>query len=216
MPKSNGLVGSVDDRWWNCDVLTRTSVWRCYIPLGFRYRYLPAGFRLLHCRNLHLTSWKMSRSPQIPLRIFNNWYNITVLVLSVAHAFYYIAVAYFIPLYFQAALRAIPLLLGVWFLAMAGVMAFILILSGDYVKNTGPYLDVTRFGFFFLTLSIVCSSISHHTKLVTNLHLLGSRWFRYWSALPSTTHCLAGQSQPRRPCYRFINFWFQQGFGHFD
>jgi hypothetical protein len=101
-----------------------------------------------------LLQWKVSKSPIIPLRIFNNLSNIAVLTVSVAHAFCYIAVAYFIPLYLQTALGVTPLLSGVYFLAMAGIMAFILIAAGVYVKNTGRYLPVIRFGFCFLTLSM--------------------------------------------------------------
>lgn len=101
-----------------------------------------------------LLQWKVSKSPIIPLRIFNNRHNIMVLVVSISHAFCYIAVGYFVPLYLQTALGITPLLSGVYFLAMAGVMAFILIAASVYIKNTGRYRPVIRFGFFFLALSL--------------------------------------------------------------
>ena len=101
-----------------------------------------------------LLQWKVSKSPIIPLRIFNHRSNIAVLIVSVTHAFCYIAVAYFIPIYLQAALGVTPLLSGVYFLAMAGVMAFVLIAAGIYVKRKGRYLPVIQFGLFFLTLSL--------------------------------------------------------------
>jgi hypothetical protein len=101
-----------------------------------------------------LLQWKVSKSPIIPLRIFNNRSNIAVLVASVSHAACYIAVAYFIPVYLQTALGVTPLLSGVYFLATAGALAFILIASSIYVRTTGRYFHVIYFGFFFLTLSL--------------------------------------------------------------
>jgi heme O synthase-like polyprenyltransferase len=70
-----------------------------------------------------LVEYKLAKSPIIPLHIFKNRSSIATLIVNISHGFCYIASAYFLPVYFQTALGATPILSGVWFLIMAGFMA---------------------------------------------------------------------------------------------
>jgi hypothetical protein len=53
--------------------------------------------------------WKVSSYPIIPLRIFNHCSNVATLLVNISHAMCYIAMAYFLPVYFQTVLGASPL-----------------------------------------------------------------------------------------------------------
>ncbi|KAH0008378.1 DNA repair protein RAD50, partial [Aureobasidium melanogenum] len=57
-----------------------------------------------------INEWKFAKSPVMPLRIFQNRSNIAVLGVCAIHGMVFISASYYLPLYFQAARGATPLL----------------------------------------------------------------------------------------------------------
>ncbi|QQK48165.1 MFS drug transporter, putative [Penicillium digitatum] len=54
--------------------------------------------------------WKLAKFPIIPPRLFNEWYNILVLLICFCHGFTFIAATYYLPLYFQTVLQSNPIM----------------------------------------------------------------------------------------------------------
>ena len=96
--------------------------------------------------------WRFAKYPLIPLRIFAHRSTAAVLTVVVSHGIAYISCAYFIPFYLQEVLGATPILSGVWFLVMAGALAFMTIFAGVYMQKTGKYRGLIIFGTFMMTL----------------------------------------------------------------
>jgi hypothetical protein len=70
----------------------------------------------------------------------------------------YIAVVYFLPVYFQLVLGATPVNSGIWLLATALSMGLATVVSGVLIKQSGRYLEIiwmsvafSAFGFALLT-----------------------------------------------------------------
>lgn len=99
-----------------------------------------------------LSQWKLAKHPVMPLALFSTRSNAATLIVCFCHGFNLMAVAYFIPLYFQQVLSASPLRSGVWTLAFCLAMSVFTICTGIFIRKTGRYLEVIIFGFLFSTL----------------------------------------------------------------
>ncbi|PKY08035.1 hypothetical protein P168DRAFT_262108 [Aspergillus campestris IBT 28561] len=99
-----------------------------------------------------LYEWKFAKYPVIPTRIFNNWHNVTILVICFCHSFVFIAGSYYLPLYFQTVLLATPILSGVYVLPMVLSLSVLSAVTGISIKKTGRYRELIVGGLFFLTL----------------------------------------------------------------
>ncbi|KAK6003842.1 hypothetical protein QM012_008692 [Aureobasidium pullulans] len=99
-----------------------------------------------------VNEWKVAKSPVMPLRIFHNSSNIAVLGVCAIHGMVFISASYYLPLYFQAARGATPLLSGVYILPQALSLSFASMATGIFIRKTGQYLPAIWFGMTFLVL----------------------------------------------------------------
>ncbi|KAG9554099.1 putative major facilitator superfamily transporter, partial [Aureobasidium melanogenum] len=99
-----------------------------------------------------INEWKFATSPVMPLRIFQNRSNIAVLGVCAIHGMVFISASYYLPLYFQAARGATPLLSGVYILPQALSLSFASMATGIFIRKTGQYLPAIWFGMTFLVL----------------------------------------------------------------
>ncbi|KAG9946338.1 putative major facilitator superfamily transporter, partial [Aureobasidium melanogenum] len=99
-----------------------------------------------------INEWKFAKSPVMPLRIFQNRSNIAVLGVCAIHGMVFISASYYLPLYFQAARGATPLLSGVYILPQALSLSFASMATGIFIRKTGQYLPAIWFGMTFLVL----------------------------------------------------------------
>lgn len=99
-----------------------------------------------------INEWKFAKSPVMPLRIFQNRSNIAVLGVCAIHGMVFISASYYLPLYFQAARGATPLLSGVYILPQALSLSFASMATGIFIRKTGQYLPAIWFGMIFLVL----------------------------------------------------------------
>ena len=113
----------------------------CLIVIGA----LSFGFFLIN-------EWKVAMYPIIPLRIFNRGSTNACLAVCFCHGFVFIAGSYFLPLYFQAALGATPILSGVYTLPSSLAIAFFSASTGHYIRSTGKVLPPIFFGFALMTV----------------------------------------------------------------
>lgn len=99
-----------------------------------------------------LAEWKVAKYPIIPPRLFNEWYNILILLVCFCHGFVFISGTYYLPLYFQTVLLASPILSGVYVLPMVLGLSFMSALTGVIMRKTGRYREMIVGGLFFMTL----------------------------------------------------------------
>ncbi|CEJ57279.1 hypothetical protein PMG11_05977 [Penicillium brasilianum] len=99
-----------------------------------------------------LSEWKLAKYPIIPPRLFNEWYNVLILMICYCHGFVFISGAYYLPLYFQTVLLASPILSGVYTLPMVLSLSFVSAATGIIMKKTGRYREMIVAGLFFMTL----------------------------------------------------------------
>ncbi|CAD0112908.1 unnamed protein product [Aureobasidium uvarum] len=99
-----------------------------------------------------INEWKFAKSPVMPLRIFQTRSNIAVLGVCAIHGMVFISASYYLPLYFQAARGATPLLSGVYILPQALSLSFASMATGIFIRKTGQYLPAIWFGMVFLVL----------------------------------------------------------------
>lgn len=98
--------------------------------------------------------WKCN-FPILPLRIFTNTSNLAVYGVCFFHGMSYIAVVYYLPLYFQAVLGASPLLSGVYLLALAIPLTVVAITTGVVIRKTGGFIkELVIIGMALMTLGV--------------------------------------------------------------
>lgn len=96
--------------------------------------------------------WKLAKFPVIPPRLFQEWYNVLILLVCFCHGFVFIASTYFLPLYFQTVLLASPILSGVYVLPMVLSLSVVSAGTGIVMKKTGRYRELIVAGMFFVLL----------------------------------------------------------------
>ncbi|GAB7364393.1 hypothetical protein MBLNU230_g4936t1 [Neophaeotheca triangularis] len=90
--------------------------------------------------------------PIMPLRLFRDFSNISILFLVAIHGIVFIAGSYYLPLYFQAIRGLGPLLSGVYLLPTAISLSISSIATGIFIRKTGLFLPPIYTGVFFLVL----------------------------------------------------------------
>lgn len=99
-----------------------------------------------------INEWKFAKAPVMPLRLFKYRSNLACLGVCAVHGMVFISGSYYLPLYFQAARGATPLLSGVYILPQALSLSFASMATGIYIRKTGQYLPAIWFGMVFLVL----------------------------------------------------------------
>ncbi|OQD76796.1 hypothetical protein PENDEC_c003G04673 [Penicillium decumbens] len=96
--------------------------------------------------------WKLAKYPIIPMRLFNQWHKVLILLVCFCHGTVFIAGTYYLPLYFQTVLLASPILSGVYVLPLVLALSFVSAGVGIVMKKTGRYRECIIAGMFFMTL----------------------------------------------------------------
>ena len=126
--------GGVNYPWASATVI-------CLIVFGV----LTWGLAMIH-------EWKFAKFPIIPSRLFNEWYNILILMVCFCHGFVFIAGTYYLPLYFQTVLQATPILSGVYVLPMVLSLSIASVFTGIAMKKTGRFRELIIGGMVFILL----------------------------------------------------------------
>ncbi|GJC98648.1 MFS drug [Colletotrichum higginsianum] len=87
---------------------------------------------------------RSARYPLMPGSLFRNRSVVACYAADFCHGLGFAAVAFFLPLYFQAVLGAGPLQSGVWLLATALPLAACTVGVGVAIKRTGRYVEIVR------------------------------------------------------------------------
>ncbi|KAM0276944.1 hypothetical protein ACHAQH_006229 [Verticillium albo-atrum] len=97
---------------------------------------------------------RYARYPLIPRQMFANMSTVACFAVVFLHGLGFIALAFFLPLYFQAVLGASPEESGVWLLALALSLVVFSLATGIFIQKTGKYLEVIRYSMVVLTLAL--------------------------------------------------------------
>ncbi|KAG8156282.1 hypothetical protein KVR01_013861 [Diaporthe batatas] len=111
-------------------------------------------FGLLIFVTFGIYEWRFARYPIMPRLMFNSVSTVACLVVVFLHGLGFIALPFFIPVYFQAVLGAGPEESGVWTLALALALVFVGMGVGVFIQKTGRYLEVIWVSMPILTMSL--------------------------------------------------------------
>ncbi|KAK4613981.1 Efflux pump dotC [Fulvia fulva] len=100
------------------------------------------------------TQWKVARYPIMPLDLFSNRSNVGSLAVTFAHGWFFMAVFYFMPLYFQAGLGANALLSGVYLLPAVLATGVSAAITGGVISATGRFIPPILLGMTLALLGI--------------------------------------------------------------
>ncbi|KAM0422244.1 hypothetical protein ACHAPD_000689 [Fusarium lateritium] len=121
--------------------------------------------------------WKLAQYPVIPVHLFNTWSSSAAYAVTFFHAFVFMGVAYYFPLYFQAVLLASPLRSGLYLLPFILSISISAAITGVYIQFSGKYLLVSRAGLVMMTLGMgLMMNLSmdlNWTKMITFQLLTG-------------------------------------------
>ncbi|KAF4998770.1 hypothetical protein FGRMN_2911 [Fusarium graminum] len=98
--------------------------------------------------------WKLAEYPVIPVHLFKTWSSSAAYAVAFFHAFVFLGVAYYLPLYFQAVLLASPLRSGIYLLPFILSITFSAAATGVYIQLSGKYLTAVRIGLAIMTLGM--------------------------------------------------------------
>ncbi|KAI1030212.1 hypothetical protein LB504_010548 [Fusarium proliferatum] len=98
--------------------------------------------------------WKLAEFPVLPVHLFKTCSSSSAYAVTFFHAFVFLGVAYYLPLYFQAVLLASPLRSGVLLLPFILPISISAALTGAYIQLSGKYLLVSRVGLMIMTLGM--------------------------------------------------------------
>ncbi|RKL16606.1 hypothetical protein BFJ68_g5221 [Fusarium oxysporum] len=98
--------------------------------------------------------WKLAEFPVLPVHLFKTCSSSSAYAVTFFHAFVFLGVAYYLPLYFQAVLLASPLRSGVYLLPFILPISISAALTGVYIQFSGKYLLVSRVGLMIMTLGM--------------------------------------------------------------
>lgn len=93
-----------------------------------------------------LNEWKIATHPVIPLHLFRTSSSSAAYAVCFFHAFAFMGVAYYLPLYFQSVLLASPLLSGVYLLPLIVSSSLSAALTGWYIQWSGKYIPAVLVG----------------------------------------------------------------------
>lgn len=98
--------------------------------------------------------WKMATYPVIPPRLFKTWSSSASYLVCFCHAYAFMGVAYYFPLYCQGVLLSSPLDAGIYMLPFILSINVTAALTGLYIQLTGKYLPAVYAGLVLMTLGI--------------------------------------------------------------
>lgn len=98
--------------------------------------------------------WKLAEYPVIPVHLFKAWSSSAAYAVTFFHAFVFLGVAYYLPLYFQAVLLASPLRSGVYLLPFILSISISAAVTGAYIQLSGKYLTAVHIGLGIMTLGM--------------------------------------------------------------
>ncbi|GKU04488.1 permease of the major facilitator superfamily [Fusarium langsethiae] len=98
--------------------------------------------------------WKLAEYPVIPVHLFRTCSSSAAYAVTFFHAFVFMGVAYYFPLYFQAVLLASPLRSGIYLLPFILSISVSAAITGVYIQFSGKYLLVSRAGLAMMTLGM--------------------------------------------------------------
>ncbi|PCD39092.1 hypothetical protein FGRA07_00363 [Fusarium graminearum] len=98
--------------------------------------------------------WKLAEYPVMPVHLFKTWSSSASYAVTFFHAFVFMGVAYYFPLYFQAVLLASPLRSGIYLLPFILSISISAAITGIYIQFSGKYLLVSRAGLALMTLGM--------------------------------------------------------------
>lgn len=98
--------------------------------------------------------WKVAAYPVIPPRLFKTWSSSASYLVCFCHAYAFMGVAYYLPLYCQAVLLASPLEAGIYVLPFILSISVTAAFTGLYIQLTGRYLPAVHIGLVLTTLGI--------------------------------------------------------------
>ncbi|RSL73693.1 hypothetical protein CEP54_000196 [Fusarium duplospermum] len=101
-----------------------------------------------------LNEWKLAEYPVIPVHLFKTWSSAAAYAVTFFHAFVFMGVAYYLPLYFQAVLLASPLRSGLYLLPFILAITVTAAATGVYIQLSGKYLAAVHIGLVIMTLGI--------------------------------------------------------------
>lgn len=96
--------------------------------------------------------WKLAKIPVIPLRIFRGVSSMAAFSVCFCHAYVFLGIVYYLPLYFQAVLGVGPMLSGVYLLPFILSLTVFSAATGIYIQKTGKYTSSIYVGLTLLTL----------------------------------------------------------------
>ena len=124
-----------------------------------------------------IVEWKFAKYPLMPLRTFRSRNSLGSLGVACFHSMTVIGASYFLPLYFQGALRASPLMSGVFLLPFTLSLSITSAVTGFVVRGTGRYLMAMRVSTLLMALGlglfIDLPSYYNWTKLIIYQLLVG-------------------------------------------
>ncbi|KAF4344385.1 branchpoint-bridging [Fusarium beomiforme] len=98
--------------------------------------------------------WKLAEYPVLPVHLFKTSSSSAAYAVNFFHAFVFMGVAYYLPLYFQAVLLASPLRSGVYLLPFILSISISAAITGAYIQFSGKYLLASRVGLMIMTLGM--------------------------------------------------------------
>ncbi|KUL88192.1 hypothetical protein ZTR_04047 [Talaromyces verruculosus] len=88
----------------------------------------------------------------IPISIFSNWDNFTMLVINFCHATVFIGGCFYLPVYFQNVLLTSSLMSSVYLLPLVVALSISSGATGVYMRSTGRSREVIVLGMLFIAL----------------------------------------------------------------
>lgn len=101
-----------------------------------------------------LNEWKLAEYPVIPVQLFRSRSSSAAYGVCFFHAFVFMGVAYYLPLYFQAVLMSSPLKSGLYLLPFILSISVSSAATGIYIQLTGKYMPAVYVGMVTMTLGI--------------------------------------------------------------
>ncbi|KAM0354300.1 hypothetical protein ACHAPU_001344 [Fusarium lateritium] len=98
--------------------------------------------------------WNLAEYPVIPVHLFKTWSSSAAYAVAFFHAFVFLGVAYYLPLYFQAVLLASPLRSGIYLLPFILSITISAAATGVYIQLSGKYLTAIHIGLVIMTLGM--------------------------------------------------------------